>query len=384
MVGAIFGSLQALPASIMSYELYVILELCVAFTTAGVLGCCYVFNSEWVPARYRVYLNSIASIANSLHPAGIGLIAWYFEDSFYLYKLMLALPGFFMLIFYAVIRESPQWLLAKHKYAKTIDCITFAGKINGRPPHKKTIQQIQAESLYNEFAQTTSAAAQEPSKRNQSNQVTVGAVLKQKSLAFRLCIISLVWIFSEYAYFGIIMGSRNVYDNKYVSFVFIGTAEIPGTLLGTVLLNRIGRRRTIGANLLVCGLLLIISTHMTVQLHQLIMFFVGRTAIKAALLGLGTYTTELWPTATRNTLFSMCALCGRFGGIFASLSVLLIKYYVYFPVILTGSATICASILLMAFLPETLHCARLPDTVDEALAIGKSVEAKSVHECADA
>lgn len=375
VVGAIFGSLQALPASWMSLDLYLLLELCVAFTTAGVLGCCYVFNSEWVPARYRVYLNAIASVANSLHPAGIGLIAWYFNDSFYLYKLALSLPGILMLLAYLPIRESPQWLLSKHKYTETIDCITTAGKINRRPPQKKLIEQIQAESLYYDFARTTTTA-QEPSTGKQSDQVTMRSVLRQRSLAFRLFITSLVWVFAEFAYYGIIMGSRNVHSNMYISFVFIGLAEIPGTFLAAVLLDRIGRRKTIAANLLVCGLMLIVSTQMTEQVLQMIMFFIGRAAMKAALLGVGTYTTELWPTATRNTLFSICALSGRFGGIFAS-SVLLTECSVYLPVILTGSATIWASVLLFTFLPETLHCTKLPDTVDEAVAIGKRIERAS-------
>lgn len=373
----------------MTFELYLVLELFTAFCTAGVLGACYVFNSEWVSAGYRVHLNSISSILNALHVVGIGLAGWYYEDSFYEYKMALAVPGFFMLASYVAVRESPQWLLAKNKHGQAINSIVTAGKINGRPPSDKVIEQIQGESLHfmnkrlldelradSLYKSTVGATGPttEASPEKDSDEVTMRNVLARKSLALRLFVMSLVWFFSVYAYYGIAIASRNVHDNKYISFVIIGLAEIPGTLLCTVLMNRFGRRMTIGANLLVCGAMLILTTQTTAQSYLMVMYFIGRSTIKTAVLGLSTYTTELWPTATRNTLFSISGLCGRLGGIFASLAVLLDKYFVYLPAILNGSVTIAASILLFAFLPETLNCGKLPDTVDEASAIGKRVK----------
>lgn len=384
VIGAVFGCLQALPASMMTFELYLILELCTAISTAGVLGACYVFNSEWVTARYRVHLNSIASVLNSLHVVGIGLAGWYYEDSFYDYKMALAAPAFFMAISYVSVKESPQWLLAKRKYKQAIESVIRAGRINGRPPHEKIIDQIQAESLYNDFSQTNFGSTKDVPKIKHRNEVTVRSVLSQKTLAFRLFIMSLVWFFAVYAYYGIAIASRNVHDNKYISFVLIGLAEIPGTFLVTILMDRIGRRMTIGATLLVCGASLMMSTQTTVQAYQIVMYFTGRMTNKAAVLGLSTYTTEIWPTAARNTLFSISGLCGRLGGIFATLAVLLDKYYTYLPIILNGSVTIAASILLFAFLPETLHCGKLPDTVDEALAIGKNVDKQPKHKHSNA
>lgn len=359
----------------MSYEFYLILELLGSFASAGVLGATYVFNTEWTTVTYRVYLNSLASYMNGLHVLVIGVAAWYYESNFVAYKLVLAAPGFFMLIFYFVLRESPQWLLTRHKYTQAIDSISNAGKINRRTPHKKTIEQIHSESLYNDFMKTNGINRETTNGDSGSDQVTMINILGQKVLLFRLIILSLVWFFAVYAYYGIVLGSQHVHHNKYISYVLIGLAEVPGTLFGKLILDRIGRRKTIALTLLMCGAMLLLSAQMSAhqRTHQLVMYFIGRSAIKASLLGLSTYTTELWPTAVRNTIFSICGLCGRLGGIFASLAVL-IKCYANLPALLSGSVTIVGSIVLFVFLPETLNCDKLPDTIDDSLAIGTTTK----------
>lgn len=359
----------------MSYEFYVFLELLGSFASAGVLGATYVFNTEWTTVKYRVYLNSIASYMNGLHVVVIGVAAWYYENNFFAYKMVLAAPGLFMVLFYFVLRESPQWLLTRHKYAQAIDSISNAGKINGRAPHDKTIDQIHSESLYNDFLKTSGINREMSNGNPGSDQVTMTNILGKKVLLFRLIILSLVWFFAVYAYYGIVLGSQHIHHNKYISYVLIGLAEIPGTLFAKLILDRIGRRKTIALTLLMCGAMLLLSTQMSAhqRIHQLVMYFIGRSAIKASLLGLSTYTTELWPTAVRNTIFSICGLCGRLGGIFASLAIL-IKYNASLPAILSGSVTIAGSIVLFVFLPETLNCNKLPDTIEDSLDIGTATE----------
>lgn len=365
----------------MTFKLYLLLEFCSAFATAGIMGTCFVFNSEWSTAKYRVYLNAIALMWDTMPTVGVGLAGWYFEDNFAGYKLALAVPGFFMIIAYAAIRESPQWLLAKHKYKPAIDSMKLAGRINGRPPHKKLLEQIQVESICSSLGQPV--RGQEVPKTELRNQAIVRSVFAQKCLVLRLAIMSSVWFSALCGFYGVVLASKDVHHHKYTGFVITGLAEIPGTLLATVLLDRIGRRRTIAASLFICGLMLIMSTCTPVGYARMILILVGRAAVKGAMIGLGTYTAELWPTAARNTLFSLSALCGRLGGIVASVSVLLTVYSVHLPLILNGSSAMIASVLLMCLLPETLNT-KLPDTVDEAIEIGKKAAKISANDRASA
>lgn len=355
----------------MTFELYMTLEFLVAFSTAGILSTCFVYNMEWVTARYRVYLNCITSFTNAIGAALIGLAAWYFENDFVAFKLILAIPGFAVFLLYFILGESPRWLLARHKYTQAIQSIQHAGRINGRPPQSKTIELIESHALHRSIEST----AQIASNVEQQEPVTIRNMLKSKVLAFRLFILSIVWLFSLFAYYGVILGSVRIHDNKYLSYIIVGLAEFPAGILSILMLDRIGRRMTIGIPLLVYGLALATSTQLAnEQTALLVLFTVSKAAIGTALIALCTYTTELWPTAVRNTAFNICSMAGRVGSIIASLSVLLLQYYVHLPNILYCSVALISAVLLFVFLPETVNCKKLPDTIEESIAIGRKTK----------
>lgn len=364
--GATFSSLQALPPSIMSLELYMILEFLVSLSTCGMLGACYAFNMEWLPAKYRIYLHCVAALSISVCPLLIGLAAWYSEETFMTFKLLLGLPGFIMILVYFVLREPPQWLLARQKYSQLIKSIKKAGKMNGRLPSTQLIEQIENESTKEHFKHDLNT--------KHHDQITIRQLLNENILLVRLIVLSFVWFSGTYAYYGLLLISTKVHDNKYVSFVLIGLGEIPGAFLSTITLDRLGRRITIGASLIIYGAILLIVTQCEAhqQILRIVLLFIGKAAIKSTVATISTYTTELWPTTVRNTAFNICAFFGRLGSVLSTLTVLLEVYYVQIPMILYGSIAIIGSLLLFTFMPETAQCKKAPDTLQEAVAIGET------------
>lgn len=347
-----------------------VLEFLVTFTASGILGTCYVFNMEWTTAKHRIYLNCLASFTNALHPIGLGLAAWYLEDNFVAFKMVMGAPGFFLVLFYLYLREPPQWLLARRNYSRAIKSIKHAGKINRHPPSTKFLEQIQSQSI-----DSTDKLNNLPND-NQSGRITMLSIVKEKILAMRLVVLSIVWFCTMFAYYGILLSSTNVHENKYTSYMLIGIAEVPGAVIGIFTLDRFGRRLTIGVSLLVYGSMLILASQLPAhqQIARLILFFLSRTALKTSFLGMSTFTTEMWPTTVRTTAFNICALFGRMGGIIATLTVLLATYYAVLPVLLYGSSTILAAILLFAFLPETKYLKKLPDSIEETINIGRNIK----------
>lgn len=336
VLGSAFGCLQTLPAPFMSFELYATLEFLIAFAASGVLGASCAFNMEWVVAKRRTYLNCMALLLDGVHPVFIGLAAWYFEHSFVAYRISLAASGAVMILVYFVFSESPQWLLARQKYTTLIKSISNAGRINGRPPSTKLIEHIQSQRLHT----IEQVDIDEPS--DHGNQVTIRDLFKHKVLVVRLSALSMVWLSITFAYYGIIFSSTQVHDNKYLSYALVGLAEVPGALLPMAVLDRIGRRMTIGISLLAYGAALITTTQLPAELSvvQLILCSVCRGAVKVATIGLCTYVAELWPTAVRNRAFNICSLFGRFGGILATVVVLLAKFHANLPLFIYGSSTI--------------------------------------------
>ncbi|RVE40410.1 hypothetical protein evm_014940 [Chilo suppressalis] len=81
------------------------------------------------------------------------------------------------------------------------------------------------------------------------------------------------------------------------------------------------------------------------------------------------YTSELFPTYTRNSVHSLCSAVGRLGSLLAPQMPLLISYWSGLPPLIFG-VTSLASGALALLLPETARTP-LPDTVADAERIGR-------------
>lgn len=374
ILGVIFSTLQAIPATFMSFELYWIFEFFAAFLSTATIGVAFVYNMEWMTAKYRIRSTNIFYLVQTCADYGaISLAAWYFANNFIAYKLILAVPGFFAVLLYFTFGESPKWLFTQNKYSQAVRSISIAGRINGNPLQSHTIQQIEnASALTNK----------DKCMDNQSNKVSIGDVLQNKTLAFRLFMVSLISLLVMFAYFGMIFGSTNVHSNKYISFLIIGWADIPAAVINTLLMNRVGRKITIATTLAIYGFLLLLSTQVpTIGLYRLILFCISKTSIKTAWIGLNTYVSEFWPTSIRNTMYGIAMMVGRAGSILASVSGLLVNYHPNLPWFAYAAAALLSSIMIFVFLPETMHCDKLPDTIDEALDIGKSGRKQQKQTC---
>lgn len=356
---------QALPAHLMTFKLYWALEFTASFLSTGMVATGFIYNIEWTTTKYRVRLNNITWLMDIGIPyIAISTAAWYFQDNFIAFRLILAVPGFVMIPIYFVLGESPQWLLAQNRYDCVVKCLKQATRLNGRPLQPQTIQRIQ---------QLSAVSRAETVDKEHSIKVSIFDVLGRKTLALRLVVSSVLLMFVYFALFGILFGSTKVHQNKYISFIVIGLADIPATIVNELLLNRIGRRLTIGLALPIYSLMLLVSVQLSDghEMYRLILFFVGKTAIMSAMIGIYTYFSEFWPTSIRGTAFSISKTVGRLGSVFASMSVIMADIYVYLPLLLYATSATLGAVLLFAFLPETMDCPKLPDTIEEALAIGR-------------
>lgn len=365
-LGAIFSALQALPSHLMSFELYLAFEFLASLLSTGMIGAGYVYLMEWTTAKYRVRLITMALVMEIILPYSvIGWAAWYFADNFVAYRLAAAVPGFLMLALHLLLGESPQWLLARNKSGEALESLSKAARINRKPVPTGTIERIE---------RLSARSAKGSVGERATTLVSIVDVLRQKTLALRLLITSLVFLCIFFAYYGIFLGSTRAHTNKYFSFALVGFADIPGTIINELLLDRIGRRLTVGISLAIYSVLLAASTQLPAdqQPVQLILFVAGKAALMAAAAGFSTFAAEFWPTSTRNTASNIGIMAGRIGSMLASVAVLLAHYCVHLPIFLSAAAGLLGSVLVFAFLPETLNCTKLPDTIDEALHIGRA------------
>nr|XP_049697133.1 solute carrier family 22 member 1 [Helicoverpa armigera] len=81
------------------------------------------------------------------------------------------------------------------------------------------------------------------------------------------------------------------------------------------------------------------------------------------------YTSELFPTYTRNTMHALCSALGRVSAIIAPQTPLLMQYWPGLPSMIMGILSILTA-CVVTLLPDTSDEV-LPDNVGQAEAVGK-------------
>lgn len=318
-----------------------------SLASGGVSGGGIIHDLNWITSNSRISLKSTMSFLDIFHVyIGISLASWHFNDNFFVYQL---------------ISSMPRWILPHFKY-ENVSNSTNNGD-NGKNTQKTPSRHDKSQSK----PDMDKVSSDQPPET-----VTIWDILKNSVLRFRLIISFVVWLFVHFASIGIVFESMRL-SNDIFDNLLIGPANFIGATLAMILLNYIGRCLTISISLMIYGLKIFVSTQLLLHRgpYQVISFAISKLLITMTLIGLSIHTNELWPMGIQSTVFNICKMFGRLGCIIAAISIILIDINVNLPPILYASAAILSSILLFAFLPETKNCEKSPETIDDALAIGK-------------
>lgn len=291
------------------------------FLDASVGTCTYisafVLALEWVSSKHRVLSCTIISLFYPIGEIALGLLAMFIPEMRTLLLIVYAC-GLVIVSFYWLIPESVRWLLVTGRVDRARKILRKAAKANNK------VLSSEAEAIIDEKALEAQTA-----KENKEQDIPISAIFKSKVLVIRLIVCSLCWIVTYLDFYGLALSATAIQGdgNKYLSFILVIMAELPGTLAMNLLLDRIGRRRTLSGSLCMAGVIMLGSqliAHDQIVLKRLT-FFLSMTGISTTFCSIYVYTAELWPTSTRSALMSVCSTVGRFGAIAAPLTVLLVR-----------------------------------------------------------
>jgi len=132
-------------------------------------------------------------------------------------------------------------------------------------------------------------------------------------------------------------------------------AEFPGLLLAALLVDRIGRKVTLGGMILLCCAF---SAPLCIQLRQglsIILLFCARTCVMGSFAVLHVYSPEIYPTSCRNTGVGFANFIGRVGSIVAPLTItaLIEKHHQKEAVLVMDLALFLAGVACTLFPLET-------------------------------
>lgn len=277
----------------------------------------------------------------------------------------------FGVIYIFTIPESFRWLLAKQQNKRAAKHLLKVAKFScTQLPHdlKETLETKPENIILNKNIDNNESEA--------TSNYNIREIFKYPKFCLRIVVCAYCWLTNIFVYYGLSLTAVAIGGNKFTDFIYVSLIEIPATFAVIYAADRIGRKVLLHLSLLGGGIALLVSAFIPVTYWiQLTLFLIGKFFITVSFSTLYTYTSEMYPTNYRNTLFGFSSGFGRIGSILASQSLYIQSFSKYLPTYLFSGTALLACLLCLIF-PETMNTT-LPNTIEEALYIGKKHERKS-------
>ncbi len=301
---SLFGFLSAFSPS---FEWFLVLRLLTGFGVGGALPVDYGMFSEYLPTKNRgrrlVYLEAFWALG-TVFAAGV---AWLVVPSLGWRALFAfsALPGFLLFAVRRGVPESPRYLFVKGRIAEARAVLERVAAVNGTSLPE------------GELAPTSVTGA---SGASGSRAVDLFAPRLRRTTV----LLWLVWFMISLGYYGAFTWLPSWFHSKgfslpavYPNAFIMALAQIPGYLSAAWLIERWGRRRTLGAYLLASGvfawLFALAATPFAVMAAAVLLSFFALGAWGA----LYAYTPEAYPTSIRTTGIGAASGMTRIAGAIA-------------------------------------------------------------------
>lgn len=257
-----------------------------------------------------------------------------------------ALPCLLVLGFLIFLPESPRYYL-----------------VTGKPEKAKTIFERIAKCNKRKMPEGELIVKQETHRGNIF-------LMCSKKLFKRSFLSIFIWFAMAFCYYGVIILTPKYFQvsgnqaNLYLETFITSAAEIPGIIVGALLINVIGRKNTIALMFSICGVFLLCLMLKANVVILTIFAVISRAAIMGAFSVLYIYTPESVPTIIRSAVLGTCASVSRLGGaITPFISNMLITFDKRIPVVIYG--VVCFIAAFCSFiLPDTMG-KNLEDTMEE-------------------
>ncbi|BFG03427.1 organic cation transporter protein [Drosophila madeirensis] len=359
---AVTGIAQALAWDYVSFLSFALLN---AVGTSGVYPLAFIIGVEMVGPRKREMSSIVLNYFYAVGEALLGLSV--FLPNWRQLQLVLSIPPLIFLGYFWIVPESVRWLLARNQREKAGVIIRRAAKVNRRDISIELLASFKQQELDMESTDSN----QKEKKEDSQIWLAVKEVFASHILIIRYVNMLFIWAVNAIVYYGLSLNSTSLSGNKYLNFTLVCLVEIPGYTLAWVCLRKLGRRLALSGSLLLCSVTCVASGYMTMRANWLIvsLFLIGKLGITSSFAVIYTYTAEMMPTVIRSGGVGVMSTFARCGAMLAPFVPLLGSYYEPLPLLLFGAVSLMAG-LLSLLLPETFHM-KLPDTVEEAIALGK-------------
>ncbi|KAH8325284.1 hypothetical protein KR067_001574, partial [Drosophila pandora] len=319
---------------------------------------------ELVGPKRRVIAATMISLTYGLAEAALGYLASYLLDWRVLLRVLYT-PALLHLIFICLLPESVRWLLSQSMEQEAKETLRRVARVN-----RRSLSEQQLNDLVRSNRQVE-AQSSAPGGHYTVRQIA-------QALGGRIALCCFVWFTHTFICLGLSLNADQLSGSKFENFSITGLMQLPGILMATTLMHRVGRRWALSFSLFSCASLLLAAAAMdeVYPLTSSLLYFLAKMTSTGSFMIVYFFTSEIFPTNCRNSLLSFCSSVGRFGSMLAPHTPLLIVYYQYAPHLLFALfGFICSSLVLI--FPETTNKV-LPTTLEEARALDRSMPREKV------
>ncbi|XP_042867655.1 organic cation transporter protein-like [Penaeus japonicus] len=334
------------------YEVYIFLQTLVACLLYGAYIGCFVIVMEVSAPHQRSSVGSLFAIPWALGYMATPGIA-YLVRAWPWLQAAFTLPMTLLLVYFWWLPETPRWLVLKGRFREALEVLSWAARVNGRslPPAGRLLQDME----------TIKEKALAASRGKESEMSCVKAVFLLTAPSLRRTTVPVLfcWITVSLIYYGVSLNAANLSADPYIYVFLGGLVEIPSYLMLWLALSYLGRKTTLIAFYLVCGVCIFaVAALMLLRLNDWIVLVIvlslsGKVAISAAYQLVYVFTAELFPTSHRSLAICLSVIASRIASISAPyVNDILGDLVTWGPSVVFGSMS-CVAVAVVLLLPET-------------------------------
>ncbi|XGW23045.1 hypothetical protein V3C99_005356 [Haemonchus contortus] len=352
----IFGTANAF---VQNIESFVVLRFLTGLPFPALFQIPFIICMEFMGKSGRIFSGLMISLFFGAAMALLGVVAMFIRRWRQLTFFCNA-PFAVLFSYYFFLPESPRWLVSAGKWKEASIQLQRIAKMNGKK------DQVNVEELLGALRENQDVG---PDGEQHSHNVT--DLFKTPNLRKKTVLVTYIWIMNAIIYNGLTLNISNLPVDDYWSFIINGAVELPAYFIVWPLLQTMGRRWTLAATMIVCGIGCVSAMFMPTSYPWLVASasFVGKFGVGSGFAVIYIFAGELYPTVVRAIGMGMSSMVAGSGLLLAPHIVKLGDYMKILPLLIMGLMALSAGTCTF-FLPETLG-APLPMTIEDAENFGK-------------
>ncbi|XP_065212953.1 organic cation transporter protein-like isoform X2 [Planococcus citri] len=329
---------------------FLLIRFLLGFAGVGCYSTAYTLLSETMVGSSKTW---VCCLFNASYAVGMIILSFLANHVQYwkTLQILMSIPTIILPFYYWLLPESPQWLLSKGRPVEAWDVV--------RKIDSTVVPPADLPRLYCQVPINTDESSTVPRKSLYQKLLQplseFVSMFSTPQLTLRTLVCFYIWFTVSAVYFGLVMNGNNFSIDRFSYILLNGILEIFSYALPVPLLSVCGRK---AASLYLffftgAGLISILFLPKTLNVVILVVALFSRFCVTSVYVIFALYTSELFPTAIRNTAIGASITMSHVGTLVSPYIVDIlgpIKWYI--PSTMFGLFAVFSMIAVLP-LPET-------------------------------